>query len=198
MRKDSKNMTKIRPWIFRVLVAATAGVFAYAWMQWWWSAYVQELQTYVWIQPWGLFGNVGEMQVLIQDAYMPGWFPYLMWTVFAVLMAGFLLILITSFSKKGINLFGKFKISMPTFFTTVTGVALVVVMAISLYMMITNMKEFYNTPLQGSMFVNFGEAYHSNVITTLHPAYYMAWSAGPVLLVLAVIRRFIVGKNQEQ
>jgi hypothetical protein len=189
-------MTKLRPWIFRALILATAGLFTYAWFQWWWQAYVENLMSYLYIRPWGLFGDVGEMQALIEDAFLPGWFPILMWGVFAVLIALFLLVLVFSFMpNKEVNLLGRFRMSMTTFFATFTGVALIVVMAISLIMMIVNMKEWFDTPLQGQMFVDFGEEYNSNVYTTLLPAYYMAWATGPVMLVLAVLKRFIVGKN---
>ncbi len=189
-------MSKIRPWLFRILILGAVGMWLYAWFQWWWQAYVVELNDYLYIRPWGLFGNVGEMQALIEDAFLPGWFPILMWGVLTVLLILFLLTLVFSFQpNKEISLLGRLRMSKATFFTTVTGLALIVVMTISIVMMIINMKEWYDTPLQGQMFIDFGEHYNSDVITKLLPGYWIAWATGPVVLVLAVLRRFIVGKS---
>jgi hypothetical protein len=198
-RKEHK-MTKIKSWLFRVIIAGAGGLFVYSWMQWWWSAYIDNLNDYVYIRPWGLFGDVGEMQALIEDAFMPSWFPILMWTVFAVLLGLILASLISTFigNKKVINLFGKIRMSLPTLVIGFTGVALVITMAISLIMMIVNMQQYWDCPLIGMVYVNFGEHYWANVYTKLYPAYYIEWGIGVLFIILALVRRFFFTKEQNK
>lgn len=191
-------MSKARPWIFRVLVLAAAAFFLYSWFQPWWTAYVVELKvTAINIYAYGLESFIpAEYKTWIAgyDTAMPAWFTPFMWVYLAICM---LILAFSLFAKseKGISL-GKLRISLPTLLIAGVGLSVIGVCIIGIMVIQANLVNFYNAPLNGTITVDMGDPYQSDVDTSLLKGYYLMIATGAVLLVLSVLRQFIVGKSK--
>ena len=191
-------MSNARTWIFRGLVLAAAALFLFSWFQPWWTAYVVELKvTAINIYAYGLESFIPiEYQnwIVGYDSAMPAWFTPFMWAylVICMLILGYSLF---ASSEKGISL-GKFRMSMPTLLTAGVGLSVIGVCIIGIIVILMNLEQFYGAPLNGTITIDMGDPYQSDVDTALLPGYYLLGATGVLLLVLSVIRQFIVGKSK--
>jgi hypothetical protein len=192
-------MGNARTWIFRILVLLGAGLLAYTWFQPWWTAYIVALETTaINIYPWGLESFVPAQYaawIAGYDKAMPGWFTPFMWVYFGLCMAALLFSLFAS-SNKSIGI-GKFKVSLPTAIVGGVGLSFIIVVISAVLVISAKIKGFYNAPLIGSIWLTMEEGKESAVDTSLLTAYYLACATGPILLILAITRRFIVGKKKK-
>jgi hypothetical protein len=191
-------MSNSRTWIFRALVLAAAAFFVFSWFQPWWTAYVVELKvTAINIYAYGLESFIpAEYKTWIAgyDEAMPAWFTPFMWVYLVICMAVLAFSLFAK-SEKGISL-GKFRISLPTLLIAGVGLSVIGVCIIGIIVIQMNLVNFYNAPLNGTIIVDMGDPYSSEVDTSLLSGYYMMWATGAVLLVLSILRQFIVGKSK--
>ena len=97
-------------------------------------------------------------------------------------------------SEKGISL-GKFRISLPTLLIAGVGLSLIAICIIGIIVLQMNLESFYDVPLNGTTNISFEDPYASDVDTSLLMGYYLLCATGPVLLILAILRRFIAGKS---
>lgn len=190
--------TTVRGWIFRILVLLVGALLVYTWFQPWWTAYVETLsETAVIIHPYG-FESLAppEYQYLMRGAAdkMPGWFTPFMWT-YMVLAAATLLLSLFASSSKGISL-GKFRMSLPTLLVAGVGFSFVIV-ALAAYLTISiNCQEMFGMAINGQIYIEVLNKEASWVTGSLESGFWMACVVGPALLILAVLRRVIVGKSQ--
>jgi hypothetical protein len=190
--------TNIRTWIFRVLVLLVSALLVYTWFQPWWTAYVEQLsETAVIIHPYG-FESLAppEYAYLMRGAAdkMPGWFTPFMWAYLGLAVAALLFSLFAS-SSRGISL-GKFRMSLPTLLVAGVGFSFVIV-ALAAYLTISiNCQEMFGMPINGQVYIEVLNKEASWVTGSLENGFWIACGVGPALLILAVLRRFIVGKSQ--
>jgi hypothetical protein len=50
-------------------------------------------------------------------------------------------------------------------------------------------------PLQGTVYLNLGDIYASPATSSLRLGYWLAWATGALLIVLALLRNKIIGRN---
>lgn len=186
-------MGSARLWLYRVLTLAGAGMFVVSWFMPWWTAYVEYIKkTAVNIRPWGV-------DMLLQAEYaawlpnydMPSIFTPAMWAYFGLCMLALLVSMFVS-AKKRVGV-GKLSLPWPTTLVMGVGFSYIVCVIVALIVIQMRLKEFYDAPLIGSTFFSQGEV-QSNVDTTLLPGFYLACATGPVIFVLGLLRRIIVGK----
>lgn len=192
-------MGGVRSWIFRLLVVIGAALFVYSFLQPWWTAYIVALETTaINIYAHGLESFIpSEFAAWIAgyDQIMPGWFTPFMWAYMILCMLALAFSLFVSDTKKlGI---GKIKISLPTLIPAIVGLSFIIVAVVAVLVISAQLPNFYNAPLNGDFYMDMGDPYISVVETGLLTSYYMAYVAGGLLLVTAVLRRFIVGKNND-
>ena len=84
---------------------------------------------------------------------------------------------------------------MPTALVAGVGISFIMVVIAAITVISINLKDFYNAPLQGTILMTMEEGQESNVVTTLTTSYWLACATGPMLLILAILRRFIFRKN---
>ncbi|MFA5761367.1 MAG: hypothetical protein WC877_06385, partial [Dehalococcoidales bacterium] len=161
----------------------------------WWTAYVVALDVNaVEIFPHGIASYVpGEYESWIAgyDDVMPGWFTPFMWVYFGAILLALLISIIIS-DQKRVSL-GKISMSLPTALVAAVGISYIIVVIAAVTVISLNIQEFFDTPLQGSIFLQLQEGKESIVRTALSTHYWVAVAAGPVLLILSILRRFIVG-----
>lgn len=186
-------MDSLRVWLFRVLTLAAAGLLLYSWFQPWWTANVLEIMgsNNVIIYPWVFEADLEEMQVMVENAYMPAWFAPAMWIYLGLAVAALLFSLFAREKRVGP---GKFKLSLPQLLIGVVGLSYVVVVAIAAVMIAIRSGEFYGAPLMGMIEVNLGAEYFSEVETALEFGYWLACGVGPLCIALALLRNKITGK----
>jgi hypothetical protein len=191
-------MTNIRAWLFRILVLAAGGLFVYTWFQPWWKAFIEYYgrDAFV-IWPYGFESYAPPQYAFMMRGaadVMPAWFTPAMWVVFGLLLAALLFSLFAS-SKKGVSL-GKFRISMPTIITTVVGVAFIAI-PVAAYIVISHFtNSLFDVGINDKLFIALDDHDQSWIYLSLQSNYWLAYISGPVLLVLTVLRRFIVGKDK--
>jgi hypothetical protein len=185
-------MTNIGSWIFRILVLLAAGLLLYSWFQPWWGIDVFELvDKAVVIHPYGLEHKLGGNYQLISESDMPVWFTPLMWAYLAVAM---LALSVGIFIKDKHFHIGKIKFNLPSFIIGLTGLSYIVVVIAAFVVASMKVAEF-GIPLVGDGYIDFGGFMVSGSHQSLQLGYWLACAAGPLLLILAVLRRKIVGNN---
>ena len=186
----------IRGWVFRVLVLAAGGLLLYTWFLPWWQAYIEELKEIaIIIRPWAFDKFVPPDMVYliagVEDA-MPAWFFTFMWVYLGAVVLALLVSLFVS-SAKGINI-GRFRISLPTALIGAAGLSYIGVVIAAVIVISMKAGMFWDAPLQGKVYVEESMEHASYVMTSLQTGFYLACATGPILVVLAILRRFIVGK----
>jgi len=91
--------------------------------------------------------------------------------------------------------FGRVGISLPQFIIGVVGISYILVAIASVIVISINAVDFYNAPLQGTIFIQQGERAESDVVLGLQNGFWTACVVGPVLLFLAILRNKIVGEK---
>lgn len=178
-------------WVFRVLViAAGAGMFV-SWIMPWWRAFIEQLDRWVAIRPWGLEHNLGDFADYIKGAVMPTWFAPLMWAYFGISIA---LLLFGLFAPEKSLRFGKFELSLPQLLVLGVGLSYVVCVIVAFVYASMRMNDFWHLKLIGRTYVEVGEIEKGYVEANLLTGYWLACVAGPALVILGLLRSKIVGK----
>lgn len=187
-------MGSIRTWIFRVLVLAAGAVWLYAWLSPWWTVQILQLGKEVaTIRPWGLIlDNVPkEYMSLVREAPMPGWFAPAMWAFLGITMAA--LLLAALFRDVHFRLLG-IKFNLNRMVIAAVGFAYLTFIVGFLVVATIRAAGFWDTPLQGTYFIRLSESEYSDAVSQLLPGFYTASIAGPLLMLLALLRPIIAGK----
>ena len=191
-------MSKTRVWIFRGLTLLGAALFVVSWILPWWRTYIMEtelLGCYMQIDPWGLGTNLPPDYRPYYNAWlMPDWWAPFAWSLFGVLLA--LLIASMFVKEKQLNIFGKIKISLPSFLILATGVVYIVTVIAAATVAYIRVNDF--TPgfkLIGRTFISLGGALEGWMEAKFMFGYWMACCVGPLLVVLALLRNKIIGNK---
>jgi hypothetical protein len=166
----------------------------YTWFQPWWSAYIVELDVYaVTIYPYGIEINLGDYPYWLAGAEytMPLWFFTFMWIYLGLCIALLLYSLFASERRVGL---GRFSWSVPQVLVVGVGLSYVIIVAAAVITIAIQSGNFYNAPLQGSIFVAIDEHYQGWVDTGLLFGYWFACGVGPFLILLALLRNKIIGR----
>jgi hypothetical protein len=190
-------MNSPRSWIFRILTIAGLGGLVYTWFQPWWTAYIEALrENGVTIFPYNMVisGTLRDYPQWIVGAEMPTWFWPLMWVYLAV-MIGLLLLSLFVSSADRVRL-GKIDISLPQLLVGLAGFAYIVYVVTFVVVVAIRAPQFYDVPVQGSIFISMNEHTESYVITSLQSGYFTACAVAAVLFILGFLREKIVGKAE--
>jgi len=192
-------MGDIRTWIFRALVLIGAALFIYSWFQPWWTAYIVALDTTaINIYAYGIESFVpSEFAAWIAgyDQIMPAWFDNFMWIYLAACVVVLLLGMFASSDQKERIGIGKIGVSLPSALVGAVGISFLIVAITAVIVISMNLTGFYNSPLVGTFKLDMGDPYISDVNTKLTTGYYLAIAGGLLLLIVAILRKFIIGKK---
>jgi len=180
-------------WLFRLLVAAGAGMMLVSWFLPWWACNVEEIgpNTIV-IHPWGLEVNqlMGGFEVLMKGADMPPWFAPLMWTYLGLCIAALAAGLCLRVKELSV---GRLKIKLSRVFIGGVGISYMVCAVATAVYAAVRVKDFYNLPLQGRILVDLGDPIVTYVSTSLLFGYYLTYGAAFLLVFLALLSDKITG-----
>lgn len=197
---SAKIVNSTRTMLYGLLTLAGAGLFLYAWFQPWWNAYVVALkENGVTIFPYAMVvgSTLKDYPQWLVGSEMPAWFFRLMWVYLAASMAVVLISLFVS-DKARVGV-GRLKFSLPQVLVGGVGVSFIVFVVVFVGVIAMRAPQFYNAPLQGSVFVHMAEHEgnaESYVETSLQMGYWLAGAAGPLLVVLALFRDKIIGQTR--
>jgi hypothetical protein len=180
----------IRTWLFRVLTLAAGALMFVSWIMPWWRALIVQLDRWVAIRPWGLEHNLGDFADYIKGADMPTWFSPFMWAYFGVCM---LVLVFSLFAPDKALRFGKLKMSLPQLLIVGVGLTYIVAVVIAYVYASIRMDEFWHLKMVGETYVELGEIEKGYVEANLLTGYWLACIAGPVLVILGLLRSKIVG-----
>jgi hypothetical protein len=193
MREE--KMGNVRPWLFRGLVVVAAAFLVVTWFMPWWRGDCAEIsRDAVLVHPWGLEDNLGFMAFAVDDARMPGWFAPL---AFAYLGIVIVALLFSLFAKDRVFKLGKFKLTLPGLISGLAGLSYIGVAVVAIVFMIIRMKDFYGgIPLIGQITIPLeAGTMEGHITTSLEPGYYLAYLAGFLLIILALLRDRILGRK---
>ncbi len=195
-------MSSTRAWLFRVLVLASGGLLAYSWFTPWWSAYVRELggRDHIVIMPWILDvdkDKLGMFMDLVTGYDLPVWFFPAMWAYLGIVIAA---LLFSLFAKDKVIKVWKGTFNLPSLIIGIAGFSYIVV-AITMVIVTTIMIG----DALGMKFIGVTSIYVEGVtqegggqgfvVADLQLGYWLAWGAGTLLIILALLRNKIIGKR---
>lgn len=189
-------MSNTKVWLYRGLVVAGAAVMLVSWFLPWWTINIEELgNDMVQIRPWGLEVDqrMGSFEVLIKGAAMPEWFAPFMWAYLGLCMVALMVALFVPGKELGV---GKIKLKLSQLLVGGVGFSYIVAGIVAAVYASMRLASFYNTPLQGRVFVDLGEAMHTYAQSSLLVGYYLIYGAGLGLLALALFRNKITGETK--
>ncbi len=184
-----------RIWLFRILALACTALLVVSWLLPWWGADVEALalKNAIVIHPWGLVSNMGDDTQYVPGwgTYMPGWFAPFMWCYLALAVIA---VLIGSWMKdKSINFLGK-KLNLSALLIGIAGFSYVVVVIIAVIMISVEAGGLFGIPLVGRVWIALGgHAEQSWVASHILSGYWLSCVAGPLLIILALLRNRIIG-----
>jgi hypothetical protein len=196
MEKKEAKINNTGIWIFRVLVLVAVGVMLVSWFLPWWTIDLEEIgKDIVQIRPWGLVVDerMGSFDVLIKGADMPAWFAPFMWAYLACCVIAVMVGAWVRGKEVGI---GKLKIKLSQFLIGGVGLSYIIAGIFAAVYISIRLKGFYNTPLQGRIYVELGDAAHTYAESSLMTGYYVIFVAGLLFLVLAIFRDKITGEKK--
>jgi len=189
------NMSTVRSWLFRILVIIAAGFMVYSWLQPWWRCEISRINGWIVIHPWGLEHNMQAFSEYMKGAEMPGFFAPLMWIYLGLCI---LALLVALFIKnKNIKLLGK-EFNLPNFIISLVGLSYIVVVIVAVIFAAIRTGDFYGTKLIGVTRINLGGEMVSDATANLQTGYWLACAAGPLLVLLALLRNKIIGYKMVQ
>lgn len=180
-------------WIFRILTLAGAAFMVYSWFEPWWSAKVGVIpgDNHLVLHPWGI-ETVAQVRANADASMweMPWIFAPFMWTYLGVAM---LFLLASMFVNRQISL-GRFKLSLATLLIALVGLSYL--LAAGLAFGIGELRaQMVGTNFIGkSTFIEPQSDAKIKMVSDLRDGYWYALGAGGVLTVLALLRRFFVGR----
>ena len=187
------NISSWRVWLFRSLVAVAAGLMLVSFIMPWWTANLDvmaEIKDPIRIYGHGLQHNLVELRQYIETDETPFYQTVLAW-VFIAASVGLILFSIWLKGKKGRWLMGGI------------GLIYIAYVAIAVFVVISGRLGELGIQLQGPTFVpgylhpeamTGGVPYGANMHTTLRFGYYLAYIAGGMCIVLALLRNIITGR----
>ncbi len=161
-------------WLYRILVAAAAGLMIASFIMPWWVGRFETGQA-INIYGWGLRHNLVSLSSYLVDDVTPIW-----QTVIAWVYVGLSVILALVSTK-----LGRWKGSL---LLGIIGVGLMVYAFVAVHMVITNRLADFGIALEG--FTNIQGA--GVIIANLQTAHTMAYIAGGIWLGLAVVRGLVI------
>lgn len=191
------DINQARVWTFRGLVLVGTAWLLYSWFLPWWSLDIHMLRAdAVVVRPWGEESNLGAWQVVFDLPQMPAFFAPFAW-----IYLGLCIILLLSsllVKEKRINR-GRFDFFLPQAIIGAAGLAYIVVPAVAAIVIAILLRQYevrgVTVPLQGTVFLDIGEMWASDVTSRLRLGYWLAWGAGIFLIVLALLRQRIIGRG---
>jgi hypothetical protein len=194
---NENKASNFRVWLFRIILIIAGGWMAFTFTQMWWSGSIEAIAggtDAIAIYPYAFVANLdAELSQYIADAKIPSWFTPVMWAYFGICM---LLLLYSLFAKDKVVKLGKFSFAMPQTIIGVVGFSYIVAVVCAMSIIAVQCGHYFDLPLQGHTYVVIVSPWESYVDTAIKPGYWMACSAGPLLLVLALLRNKIIGKVQ--
>jgi len=187
-------MTNVRVWIFRLLLLAVIGLLVYSWFQPWWQASIETIgDDAAVIRPWVLETNMPpEVMAFVIGSQMPSWFAPVMWTYFGIVV---LVLLVSLFiTNREIHLW-KIRVTLPGFMIWMAGFSYIVVVVLAVIVAAIRTGEYYYMKLLGTTLIDLGGEMVANAYGNLLIGYWLACAAGPLLIVLALLRNKIMGKT---
>lgn len=187
-------MNNTRVWIFRFLVLAVGALLVYSWFQPWWHAIVEMVSdNAVVIHPWGLETNLQpEEEFFILGSDMPGWFASVMWIYLGIVVLALLSSLFVA--SKEIKLW-KIRVTLPGLIIGLVGFTYIVVVTLAVVIAAIRTGDFYYMKLIGYTPIDLGGEIQSSAIGELLLGYWLACAAGPLLILLALLRKKIIGNR---
>jgi hypothetical protein len=193
-------MSSTRAWLFRVLVLASGGLLLYSWFQPWWSARVMAVvgEHHVVIHPFGL-------EVILEDIYnfidvaaadIPAWVTPVMWAYLAIAIAALLFSLWAK--DKELKLW-KVRFTLPSWTIGIVGFSYIVV-AVTMFIIATMKTADLGIPLIGiteTQGFEVLEGLSVSIKSDLQLGYWLAYGAGTLLILLALLRNKIIGRSDQ-
>lgn len=198
--KQDSNSVGLGEWIFRILLVAGAAYMVYSWFEPWWSAKILVLpgEDHMVMRPWGI-EVVSQVKKNAEDSLwsMPWFFEPFMWTYLTLCM---LALAASLFVKRQIS-FGfvklpKLKLPLATVLIGFVGMSYLI--AVVLAFVIGDLRA----EMADSNFIGKSKVVHAmtgnkvKMVSDLKDGYWFALYAGPVLILLALLRGLFVGKSK--
>jgi hypothetical protein len=185
-------MNTIRAWIYRLLVLMGTGFLVYTWFQTWWRCEISRINGWIEIHPWGLEHNMQAFAEYMRGADMSEFFGTLMWIYLGVCV---LAILVALFIKdKNIKIL-KRNFNLPSLIIGIAGLSYIIVVIVAVIFAAVRTGDFYGTKLIGVTRINLGGEMTGDATANLLTGYWLACAAGPIILLLALLRNKITGKS---
>jgi hypothetical protein len=150
------------------------------------------------VRSWGEEIFLEEFAVMVNLPTMPAFFALLMWAylgISVVLLLSSLLV-----GEKAFSL-GRLRLPLPQLMIGGVGFVHLVFAAVTAIMITMKLGQFDAgvpvppIPLQGTVYLNLGDIYASPATSSLRLGYWLAWATGALLIVLALLRNKIIGRN---
>lgn len=185
-------------WIFRILLVAGGAYMVYSWFEPWWSAKILVLpgEDHMVMRPWGI-EVVSQVRKNAEASLwsMPWFFGPFMWAYLTVCM---LALVASLFVKRQISFASiklpKFKLPLATVLIGFVGMSYLV--AVVLAYVIGDLRA----EMADSNFIGKSKVVHAmtgnkvKMVSDLKDGYWLALYAGPLLILLALLRGMFVGK----
>jgi hypothetical protein len=188
------KLSKNRVWVFRILVAAAAGLMLVTWFLPWWNMDVEGFSyKALQIRPWGLVMSqkMTSFAILMKGAELPVWFPSFMWTYLALCMIA---LLVGMFVRGKEFRFGKLKFTLSHLLVGGVGLSYIVAGLVAAVYAGMRMQNSFGVALQGRTHIELGDPLTTYVNTSLQPGWYLIFVTGILFLVLAIFRDKITGE----
>jgi hypothetical protein len=184
-------MDNTRVWLFRVLVMLGTGLMLISWFIPWWRCEVEalNLKDAVVIYPYALYLDLGVKNYL-QWAAMPDYFTPLMWTYLGLAIVA--LLIGAWFINKNVRLLGR-EFNLSRWLIGIVGFSYIVVVICAVAIAMMRAAE-VDVPLLGRTFIAMSSMAVSWIEGFIELGFWLACAAGPLFIVLALLRNKIIGK----
>ena len=180
-------------WIFRVLLVAGAAFMVYSWFEPWWSAKVGVIpgDNHLVLRPWGIEAVAQVRANSDKSLYsMPWFFAPFMWSYLTICM---LALAASLFVDRQITL-GRFRLPLATVLIGLVGLSYLFAMGTT-YAVGELRSGWVGTSFIGkSTYIEPNTDMKIKMVSDLQIGYWLALAAGPVLIVLALLRGLFVGR----
>lgn len=170
-----KNSNRI--WLFRILVGTAEIIALVSFIMPWWIGHFDPTHA-IYIYGWGLRSNVQSLAPYVTGDVTPLWKVVLAWAFLGISVG---LAMYSTLIKKwwGVFLLG------------FIGLGLIAYVTIAINIVVKNRLEMFNIPLEGSVVVYNIVKIHAD----LQFGHYLAYISGGIMMILALLRNLIVGKQ---
>lgn len=191
-------MRTSRAWIFPGLVLVATGLLVYSWFIPLWGLDISMLRPdAVLVRSWGEELFLGDLVQMVAIPTMPAFFAPLLWTYLVICVV--LLLSSLVLGDKSFRL-GRLRLSLPQTIIAFVGLSRLVFAAVAAIMITVNLGQFevrgVTVPLQGTVVLDFGPPWTGPVTSSLRLGYWLALVTGILLIVLALLRPIIVGREE--